>query len=33
MNSINSGTSDRHRLLLILPGKINIRRSDKNVVL
>ena len=29
MNSKNSKTSDTHRLLLNLPYKINLKRSDK----
>ena len=33
MNSKNSKTSDPHRLLLNLPDKINLKRSDKNVAL
>ena len=33
MNSINSGTSDRHRLLLILPEKTDLKRSDRYVAL
>ena len=35
MNSDNSKTSDphRHRLLLNLSGKINLKRSDKYVTL
>ena len=33
MNSGNSKTSDPHRLLLNLSDKVNIRRSDKYVVL
>ena len=32
-NSENSKTSDPHRLLLNLPDKINLRRSDKYVAL
>ena len=31
MNSKNSKTSDPHRLLLNLSGKINLKRSDKYV--
>ena len=31
MNSENSKTSDPHRLLLIFPDKINLKRSDKYV--
>ena len=31
MNSKNSKTSDPHRLLLDLTGKINFKRSDKYV--
>ena len=31
MNSKNSKTSDPHRLLLNLSGKINLKRSDKFV--
>ena len=33
MNSGNSETSDLHRLLLNLSDKINLKRSDKYVVL
>ena len=33
MNSKNSGTSDPYRLLLSLTDKINLKRSDKYVVL
>ena len=33
MNSENSKTSDRHRLLMNLPNKINLKRSDKYVAL
>ena len=33
MNSKNSKTSDTHRLLLNLPYKINLKRSDKQVAL
>ena len=33
MNSENSKTSDPHRLLLNLPDKINLKRSDKYVAL
>ena len=33
MNSKNSGTSDPRRLLLNLTDKINLKRSDKYVVL
>ena len=33
MNSKNSGTSDPHKLLLNLTDKINLKRSDKYVVL
>ena len=33
MNSGNSKTSDPHRLLLNLPDKIDLRTSDKYVVL
>ena len=33
MNSENSETSDPHRLLLNLLGKINLKRSDKCVAL
>ena len=33
MNSINSGTSDRHRLLFILPEKTDLKRSDRYVAL
>ena len=33
MNSKNSKTSDPHRLLLNLNHKINLRRSDKYVIL
>ena len=29
MNSKNSKTSDPHRLLLNLSGKMNLKRSDK----
>ena len=32
-NSGNSNTSDRHRLLLNLSDKINLKRSDKYVAL
>ena len=32
-NSENSKTSDPHRLLLNLPDKINLKRSDKYVAL
>ena len=31
MNSVNSNPSDPHRLLLNLPDKINLKRSDKCV--
>ena len=31
MNSVNSSPSDPHRLLLNLPDKINLKRSDKCV--
>ena len=31
MNSVNSNPSDPHRLLLNLPDKINLKRSDKYV--
>ena len=31
MNSKNSKTSNRHRLLLNLPDKINLKRSDRYV--
>ena len=30
-NSYNSKTSEPHRLLLNLPNKINLKRSDKNI--
>ena len=33
LNSKNSETSDRHRLLLKLTDKINLKRSDKYVAL
>ena len=33
MNSENGKTSDPHRLLLNLPDKINLKRSDKYVAL
>ena len=33
MNSGNSKTSDRHRLLPNLSNEINLKRSDKNVAL
>ena len=33
MNSGNSKTSDPHRLLQNFSGKINLKRSDKNVTL
>ena len=33
MNSKNSKTSDPHRLLLNLNNKINLKRSDKYVIL
>ena len=33
MNSKNSKTSDPHRLLLNLSGKINLKRSNKFVAL
>ena len=33
MNSENSKTSDGHRLLLNLSDKINLKRSDKYVIL
>ena len=33
MNSINSKTSDPHRLLLILSEKINLKRSETYVTL
>ena len=33
MNSKNSKTSQPHRLLLNLAGKINVKRSDKYVAL
>ena len=33
MNSKNSKTSDRHRLLLNLSTKINLRKCDKYVPL
>ena len=33
MNSKNSKTSDPHRLLLNLNSKINLKRSDKYVIL
>ena len=33
MNSKNSKTSDPHRLLLNLTDKIDLRRSDKYIVL
>ena len=32
-NSINSRTSDPHRLLLILPEKTDLKRSDRYVAL
>ena len=32
-NSENSKTSDTHRLLVNLPDKINLKRSDKYVAL
>ena len=31
MNSRNSKTSDRHRLLINLSGKINLKKSEKYV--
>ena len=33
MNSVNSRTPDRHRLLVNLSDKINLKRSDQYVVL
>ena len=33
MNSINTKTSDRHRLSLNLIDKINLKRSDKYVAI
>ena len=33
LNSRNSKTSDAHRLLLNLSGKINLKRSDSYVAL
>ena len=33
MNSENSKTSDRHRLLLNLTDKINLKKNDKYVTL
>ena len=33
MGSVNSGTSDTHRLLHNLTDKINLKRSDKYVAL
>ena len=33
MNSVNSKTDDSHRLLLNLEGKINLKRSDKYIIL
>ena len=33
MTSKNSKTSDRHRLLLNLTGKIDLKRKDKNIAL
>ena len=33
MDSKNNKTSDLHRLLLNLSGKINLKRSDKHVAL
>ena len=33
MNSVNSKTSDPHRLLLNLSDKINLKKSDKYVAL
>ena len=30
-NSYNSKTSEPHRLLLNLPNKINLKRSDKHI--
>ena len=33
MNSENTKTSEAHRLLLNLSGKINLKRSDKYVAL
>ena len=33
MKSENSKTSDTHRILLNLSGKINLKRSDKYVAL
>ena len=33
INSENSETSDPHRLLINLSGKINLKRSDKYVAL
>ena len=32
MNSENSKTSDPHRLLLHLPDKLNLKRSDKHLL-
>ena len=31
MNSENSKTSDHHRLLLNLSGKLNLKKSDKYI--
>ena len=33
MNSVNSKTDNSHRLLLNLEGKINLKRSDKYIIL
>ena len=33
MNSKNSETSDPHKLLLNLTGKINLKKSDKYIAL
>ena len=33
MNSKNSKTSHFHRLILKLPGKINLKRTDKYIAL
>ena len=33
MNSGNSKTSGTHRILLNLPDKLNLKRSDKYVIL
>ena len=33
MNSVNSKTSDPHRLLLKLKDKIDLRRKDKYIAL